>query len=100
MWLKHATSHFFFFKVTFDTTQNIFFQFSKQIAKNLLYICILINYRNITMARPIKETPVLRGRDAENFAKRIATPPPVSREEKEAARKAYEAFKAISTFPM
>lgn len=52
------------------------------------------------MARPIKETPVLRGRDAENFAKRIATPPPVTREEKEAAKKAYEAFKAISTFPM
>ena len=52
------------------------------------------------MARPIKETPVLRGRDAENFAKRMANAAPVSKEEKEAARKAYEAFRAISTFPM
>ncbi len=52
------------------------------------------------MARPIKETPVLRGKDAVEFAKRIANPSPVSREEKEAARKAYEQFKAISTFPM
>ena len=52
------------------------------------------------MARPIKETPVLRGKDAINFAKRIANPAPVSAAEKEAARKAYEAFKAISTFPM
>ncbi len=52
------------------------------------------------MAKPIKETPVLRGKDAENFARRIANPSPVSNSEKEAARKAYEAFKAISTFPM
>lgn len=52
------------------------------------------------MARPIKETPVLRGRDAETFARRLENPTPVSKEEKDAARKAYEAFKAISTFPM
>ncbi|MDE6291545.1 MAG: hypothetical protein K2M16_08435 [Muribaculaceae bacterium] len=52
------------------------------------------------MARPIKETPVLRGKDAMNFAHHIANPAPVSNAEKEAARKAYEAFKAISTFPM
>lgn len=52
------------------------------------------------MARPIKETPVLRGRDARNFAKRTANPAPVSHAEKKAAREAYEMFKAISTFPM
>lgn len=52
------------------------------------------------MARPIKETPVLRSKDAENFAKKIANPAPVSKAEKEAAKKAFEAFKAISTFPM
>ena len=52
------------------------------------------------MARPIKETPVLRGKDAEVFARRMANPAPVSKAVKEAARKAYEAFKAISTFPM
>lgn len=52
------------------------------------------------MARPIKETPVLRGKDAEVFARRTANPAPVSKAEKEETRMAYEAFKAISTFPM
>lgn len=52
------------------------------------------------MARPIKETPVLRGKDAAIFAQRLAHPAPVSQAEKDAARKAYEAFKAISTFSM
>lgn len=52
------------------------------------------------MARPIKETPVLRGKDAEISDRRITNPAPVSKSEKEAARKAYEAFKAISTFPL
>lgn len=52
------------------------------------------------MARPIKETPVLKGKDADNFAQRIAHPAPVSESEKEAAKQAYELFKSISTFPM
>lgn len=52
------------------------------------------------MARPIKETPVLKGKDAIRFAERLEKPAPVSKSEKEAARKAYEAFKAISTFQM
>lgn len=52
------------------------------------------------MARPIKETPVLTGKDAERFAERIAHPTPVSKEEREEARKAYEFFKSISTFQM
>ncbi|MCM1139803.1 MAG: hypothetical protein NC453_14645 [Muribaculum sp.] len=52
------------------------------------------------MARPIKETPILKGRDAVKFAERISNPAPVSQSEKDSARKAYEAFKAISTFPM
>ncbi len=53
-----------------------------------------------TMASPIKETPVLKGKDAVRFAERTANPTPVSQSEKEVARKAYEAFKAISTFQM
>jgi hypothetical protein len=52
------------------------------------------------MARPIKETPVLKGKDAIRFAEKIANPAPISQSEKDAAREAYEAFKAISTFPM
>lgn len=52
------------------------------------------------MARPIKETPILKGNDAKEFAKNIENPTPVSKADKEAAKRAYEAFKAISTFPM
>jgi hypothetical protein len=67
-----------------------------------LEICctFVIHKVNSTMARPIKETPVLKGKDAVRFAERTANPAPVSQSEKDAARKAYEAFKAISTFQM
>lgn len=52
------------------------------------------------MARPIKETPVLTGKDAKRFAEKMANLKPESKKEKEAARKAYEKIKAIATFPM
>lgn len=50
------------------------------------------------MARPIKDTPVVTGKDAKKFAERMANPTPETKEEKAAAKKAYEAIKAISTF--
>ena len=50
------------------------------------------------MAKPIKETPELYGEDAIRFESLIATPKPVSEEEKERARKAYETMKSISNF--
>lgn len=50
------------------------------------------------MARPIKETPELYGKDAERFEKMIAQPKPVSVKEKERARKAYQIMKSISNF--
>lgn len=50
------------------------------------------------MARPIKETPELTGKDAVRFATIISNPNPVSNEEKERARKAYEIMKSISNF--
>lgn len=50
------------------------------------------------MARPIKETPELYGKDAERFNKMISHPLPVSKEEKDRARKAYEVMKSISNF--
>ncbi len=52
------------------------------------------------MARPIKDTPVLTGKDAEKFAERLANIKPASEEEKLAAKLAYEKFKAIAKFPM
>ncbi len=50
------------------------------------------------MARPIKETPVLYGKDAQRFEEIISQPRPVSTAEKERARKAYEMMKSISNF--
>lgn len=50
------------------------------------------------MARPIKETPELRGKDAERFEALISNPKPVSKEEKERAQKAYKVMKSISNF--
>lgn len=50
------------------------------------------------MARPIKETPELSGNDAVRFETLISNPKPVSSEEKERARKAYEVMKSISNF--
>lgn len=52
------------------------------------------------MARPIKETPVLRGQDAVNFLSKInsSSQPKVSQEEKEKIRRDYEALKAIAKF--
>ncbi len=61
---------------------------------NLLYICQLKT--NIYMARPIKETPELYGKDAERFEKLISRSKPASKEEKERARRAYEVMKTIS----
>lgn len=43
------------------------------------------------MARPIKETPVLSGKDADNFVWNLEHPTPASTEEKERARKIYDA---------
>ena len=50
------------------------------------------------MARPIKETPELHGKEALRFEELISSPRPVSDEEKERARKAYELMKSISNF--
>jgi hypothetical protein len=50
------------------------------------------------MARPIKETPELHGKDAIRFEKIISKPKPVSKDEIEKARKAYEFMKSISDF--
>ena len=49
------------------------------------------------MARPIKESPELRGIDAVRFETLISTPRPVSKEEKERPRKA-EVMKSVSNF--
>jgi hypothetical protein len=50
------------------------------------------------MARPIKETPVLKGKDVEHFKYNLEHPTPVSAEEVTKARETYEKFKRITTF--
>jgi hypothetical protein len=52
------------------------------------------------MARPIKDTPVLRGRDAIEFAKKIANPTPISKEEYEELMRIYEEVKKRCHFPI
>ena len=46
------------------------------------------------MARPIKETPVVTGKDAKRLAEKMACLKPESKEEREAAKKVYEKYKA------
>ena len=48
------------------------------------------------MAKPIKDTPVLKGEDARRFRWHLEHPSPVSKEDKERARKAYELLKKNS----
>ncbi len=50
------------------------------------------------MARPIKETPELYGEDAKRFETLISHPKPVSKEERERAKRAYEIMQSISNF--
>lgn len=52
------------------------------------------------MARPIKETPILNGKDAQRFLEEVAAGQPASEEEKQHAKAVYERFKAIATFMM
>lgn len=47
------------------------------------------------MARPIKDTPTLRGKDARIFEKKIANSKPVSREDVLAAKNAYNSVMSI-----
>lgn len=50
------------------------------------------------MARPIKETLILKGKDVERFKYNLEHPTPVSAEEVTKARGTYEKFKRITTY--
>lgn len=52
------------------------------------------------MARPIKETPVLTGKDARRFEERLQAVKPVSKEEINRINQSYAIFKKIATFPV
>lgn len=50
------------------------------------------------MARPIKETPTLKGRDARAFEKKINHPRNVTQAEIRAARESYDRISSIAKF--
>jgi hypothetical protein len=52
------------------------------------------------MARPIKDSPILWGKDAKRLAEAMENVVPISKEEREKMKKAYEWSKSIATFPM
>lgn len=52
------------------------------------------------MARPIKETPILFGKDAKRFTEAMKNVKPASEEEKKRVKSAYDRLKAIATFMM
>lgn len=53
-----------------------------------------------TMARPIAETPILFGKDAERFLYNMQHVEPLPRERQEKIKEAYEWMRSIATFPM
>ena len=59
----------------------------------------MITKNAVIMARPIKETPTLRGEDARIFEKKIANPKPVSREDILATQDVYDKIISIENFP-
>ncbi len=50
------------------------------------------------MARPIADTPILRGKDAKRFREAMENVQPLPAEERERMRKAYELAKQRATF--
>ena len=52
------------------------------------------------MARPIKETPTLKGKDARVFEGKVKNPRTVSKEEVQAARASYDRIKSIAKFSL
>ena len=50
------------------------------------------------MARPIKETPILKGKDAERFLRLMDGMKPASKEELERVKKNYEYMMSIADF--
>ena len=63
---------------------------------------ILIFVKIKTMAKPIKDTPVLKGQDANNFleASKKAETNKVSKTELDRIKKNFKKFKAIATFSL
>jgi hypothetical protein len=64
------------------------------------YFFIILCFIEVFMATPIKETPTIKGKDSIRFQEAMDNPTPISKEQKEKQRRAYEFMKSIATFPM
>ena len=58
------------------------------------------NQKHNNMAKPIKATPILFGKDAERFLKEIKNVKPASEAEKARVKASYEKMKKRATFIM
>jgi hypothetical protein len=52
------------------------------------------------MARPIKDTPIIWGKDAKRLTEAMKNVQPLTKDEREEMKKAHEWFKSIATFPL
>lgn len=52
------------------------------------------------MARTIKETPILSGRDAERFVQNMYSSSPVSQQYRKQMEKTFQMFKQAATFEL
>jgi len=52
------------------------------------------------MAKPIKETPVLKGKDAKRFTEEVYVVTPESKEAIKKAKITFEKFQKIAVFPI
>lgn len=66
--------------------------------KNILIFRGLTNLNQEKMAKPIKETPFLYGKDARNFIQQNKTVEKVSREEREEIKRNANTLKSIAEF--
>jgi hypothetical protein len=64
----------------------------------LWFELLIINLYFTIMARPIADTPILRGKDARRFREAMANIKPISQKEREEQRQVYELIKSRSNF--
>jgi hypothetical protein len=65
----------------------------------ITFVGVIFNIHT-AMAQPIKETPVLYGKDARLFERRMKECKPVSPERKAEMERNYAIFKKIAQFPL
>jgi hypothetical protein len=78
-------AHNAFFDILDFTGKDLF-----AVSARIQYLCGTYFKNRIIMARPIKPTPILYGKDAIRFEEKMRNPTPISQEEREEMKKAYQ----------